>query len=162
MERISQEVVAPRNFNPAYVGSGSKPVSHEVSKCFPVCPPKPDSPNEFSDAADRDRATTPRSPQNGATRRRAFDLVPRKKFPNGRNHGRRTPPCRPRRDSSRADFCYLPRSPNNMPVRIVDNVLARSATWLARPKGFEPPTPRFVVRCSARLQDHFFVRLRPT
>jgi hypothetical protein len=53
--------------------------------------------------------------------------------------------CRARRDSSRADFCYLTRSPNNIPVRIVDYVLARSATWLARPEGFEPPTPRFVV-----------------
>jgi len=57
-------------------------------------------------------------------------------------------PARARRDSSRADFCYLGRSPNNMPVRIVDHILARSATWLARPEGFEPPTPRFVVGCS--------------
>ena len=48
---------------------------------------------------------------------------------------------RARRNSSRADFCYLTRSPNNMPVRIVDHVLARSATWLARPDGFEPLTP---------------------
>jgi hypothetical protein len=36
-----------------------------------------------------------------------------------------------------------------MPVRIVDYVLARSAAWLARPEGFEPPTPRFVVLRSA-------------
>jgi hypothetical protein len=42
-------------------------------------------------------------------------------------------------------FYYLTRSPNNMPVRIVDYVLARSATWLARPKRFELLTPRFVV-----------------
>ena len=59
--------------------------------------------------------------------------------------------CRARRDSSRADFCYLTRSPNNMPVRIVDYVLARSATWLARPERFELPTPRFVVWCFTRL-----------
>ena len=59
--------------------------------------------------------------------------------------------CRARRDSSRADFCYLTRSPNNMPVRIVDYVLARSATWLARSEGFEPPTPRFEVWCSIQL-----------
>jgi hypothetical protein len=53
--------------------------------------------------------------------------------------------CRARRDSSRADFCYLDRSPNNMPVRIVGYVLARSATWLARPKRFELLTPRFRI-----------------
>ena len=39
---------------------------------FSGLPPKPDSPNEFSD-----RATTPRSPRNGAPRRRALDQVPR-------------------------------------------------------------------------------------
>ena len=49
--------------------------------------------------------------------------------------------CRARRDSTRADFCYLTRAPNNMPVRIVGYVLARSATWLARRKdsNLRPP-----------------------
>ena len=51
---------------------------------------------------------------------------------------------------ARTDFCYLTRSPNNMSVRIVRLCLL-SATWLARPEGFEPPTPRFVVSCSIQL-----------
>src|SRR2546430_16115033 len=50
-----------------------------------------------------------------------------------------------RAGGSRADFCYLTRSPNNTPVRIVDHVSVRSAAWLARSEGFEPPTPRFEV-----------------
>jgi hypothetical protein len=35
-----QQPFALRHFNPVYVGLGSKPVSLEVSKCFPVCPQK--------------------------------------------------------------------------------------------------------------------------
>src|SRR4029077_17337201 len=88
---------------------------------------------------DRDRAATPPAPQNGAASRRAVDVV-RRRIP--QDGAFACLACRARRDSSRADFCYLDRSPNNMPVRIVDYVSARSATWLARPDGFEPPTPQ--------------------
>jgi hypothetical protein len=42
---------------------------------FSGLPPKPDSPNEFSDAA------APPAPQNDALRRRAVDVVPRFEFP---------------------------------------------------------------------------------
>ena len=44
---------------------------------FSGLPPKPDSPNEFSGAADRDRAATPLAPRDYAPRRRALDQVPR-------------------------------------------------------------------------------------
>jgi hypothetical protein len=51
-------------------------------------------------------------------------------------------------------FYYLTRSPNNMPVRIVDYVLARSATWLARPH-----TTERVISCPiSGPRSSFFLR----
>jgi hypothetical protein len=86
------------------------------------------------------RVTSPHSPQNDAPRRRAVDLTARK---NSQTAAATADARRTRLIAG--DFCYLTRPPNNMPVRIVDYVSARSATWLAHPDGFEPPTPRFVV-----------------
>jgi len=40
LARISQEVVALRDFDAPYVSSGSKPVNLEASQCFPVYPRK--------------------------------------------------------------------------------------------------------------------------
>jgi len=81
----------------------------------------------------------------------------REKIPkNGRSPAADAPrPCRARRDSSRPDFCYLTRSPNNMPVRIVRLCLSEISNLVGAPGRIRTSDPQ-----TRSLMDHRTPRSR--